>query len=44
VLETGEIHLKAGDVLVQNGTRHSWENRSDQPCTMIGVMVGSDAT
>ena len=40
VLEQGETRLGPGDVLVQNGTLHSWENRSDQPCLMVGVMVG----
>lgn len=34
-------HLKAGDVVVQNGTRHAWRNRSDQPATIFSVMLGA---
>jgi len=30
-----EVHLKAGDVLVQHGTRHAWRNKSDQPCVLV---------
>jgi mannose-6-phosphate isomerase-like protein (cupin superfamily) len=41
VLEKGEVLLKAGDVMVQGGTLHSWENRSDKPCTLVGVMIGA---
>jgi uncharacterized cupin superfamily protein len=32
VLDTAEVHLKAGDTAVQRGTNHAWSNRSDQPC------------
>ncbi|HEX4158749.1 MAG TPA: cupin domain-containing protein [Rhizomicrobium sp.] len=32
VLDTGEVHLKAGDTVVQRGTNHAWRNRSDRPC------------
>ena len=33
--------LTAGDTVVQNGTRHAWRNPSDEPCLMVGVMVGA---
>jgi mannose-6-phosphate isomerase-like protein (cupin superfamily) len=36
-----ERHLRAGDVVVQNGTRHAWRNKSDQPCTMLVVLIGA---
>jgi hypothetical protein len=42
VLEGSEISLKAGDVVVQRGTNHAWENRSDKPARMAFVML--DAT
>jgi len=43
VLDGGkEIVLSAGDTLVQNGTRHSWQNRSDGPARVAIVMVGAD--
>jgi uncharacterized cupin superfamily protein len=32
VLDTAEVHLKAGDTVVQRGTNHAWSNRSKQPC------------
>jgi uncharacterized cupin superfamily protein len=39
VMEDTEVHLKAGDTLVQRETNHAWENRSDQPCTIICIML-----
>ena len=42
-LEKGEeIHLRAGDVLVQRGTVHCWINRGTAPCTIAFVLI--DAT
>jgi uncharacterized cupin superfamily protein len=35
VLDTEEVHLKAGDSVVQRGARHAWSNRSDKACTII---------
>lgn len=41
-LDNGEeIHLKAGDTVVQNGTRHAWHNRSKDPCRMVVCLVGA---
>jgi len=34
VLDTEEVHLKAGDTVVQRGTNHAWSNRSDKPCVI----------
>ena len=34
VLDTEEVHLKAGETVVQRGTNHAWSNRSDKPCTI----------
>ena len=34
--------LRAGDCVVLNGTRHSWHNESDQPCTMISAVIGAE--
>ena len=34
VLDTEEVHLRAGDTLVQRGTSHAWSNRSDKPCVI----------
>ena len=34
VLDTAEVHLTAGDTVVQRGTNHAWSNRSGRPCTV----------
>jgi Cupin domain len=34
VLDTAEVHLTAGDTVVQRGTNHAWSNRSNRPCTI----------
>ena len=34
--------LQTGDCVVLNGTRHSWHNESDQPCTMISAVIGAE--
>ena len=31
VLDTIEVNLSAGDIVVQRGTNHAWSNRSDKP-------------
>ncbi len=52
VLLEGELHLELDDgetrklvphdVVIQNGTRHGWRNKSDKPATMLFVMVGAN--
>lgn len=34
VLDTREVHLKAGDTVVQRGTNHAWSNRSNNLCVV----------
>lgn len=34
-----EVHLEAGDVLVQQGTYHSWTNRGTVKCRLAAVLV-----
>jgi quercetin dioxygenase-like cupin family protein len=34
ILEDGEVLLNKGDVVVQRGTNHAWENRSDNVARM----------
>jgi quercetin dioxygenase-like cupin family protein len=34
VLDLEEVHLKAGDTVVQRGTNHAWSNRSARPCVV----------
>jgi mannose-6-phosphate isomerase-like protein (cupin superfamily) len=35
------IHLKRGDVVVQNGTRHAWRNKGAKPVTMLFFLNGA---
>ena len=39
LLDESEIHLKAGDVLVQQGTNHAWVNRGSEPCRIAFVLI-----
>jgi uncharacterized cupin superfamily protein len=34
VLDQQEVHLAAGDTVVQRGTHHAWSNRSAGPCVI----------
>jgi mannose-6-phosphate isomerase-like protein (cupin superfamily) len=41
-LDDGEkVMVRAGDCVVQNGTRHAWHNVSDEPAVFVAVMVGA---
>jgi len=35
VLDTEEVHLRAGDTVVQLGGSHAWSNRSGTPCELF---------
>ena len=39
LLDDTEIHLKAGDVLIQQGTNHAWVNRGTKPCRIAFVLI-----
>ena len=39
LLDDSEIHLKAGDVLVQQGTNHAWINRGTEVCRIAFVLI-----
>jgi hypothetical protein len=36
-----EVHLRAGDTVVQNGTRHAWRNHSDTTARLAAFIVGA---
>jgi quercetin dioxygenase-like cupin family protein len=43
VMENGDERIaQIGDAIIQNGTKHAWENRSDAPCTIAAVMIGAE--
>jgi quercetin dioxygenase-like cupin family protein len=39
--EATEVHLMAGDIVVQRGTIHNWINRGIETCTVAFVRVGA---
>jgi len=39
VMEEGEVLLKAGDCIVQRGSKHAWKNLSGKPCLLAAVLV-----
>jgi cupin domain len=44
LLDDTEIPMRAGDVLIQRGTHHSWSNRSGKPCRMAFVLIDDGET
>lgn len=36
-----EVRLTPGSAVVQNGTRHAWENRGDTPATVVSFILGA---
>jgi hypothetical protein len=41
IMDKGETLLKAGDILVQRGTNHSWSVRTSEPCIIAAVLVNA---
>lgn len=41
LLDEGEVHLKAGDVVVQQATNHAWVNRGKAPCRVAFILMDS---
>ncbi len=39
LLDDSEIHMKAGDVLIQRGTNHAWANRSGRTARIAFVLL-----
>jgi quercetin dioxygenase-like cupin family protein len=39
LLDDSEVHLKAGDILVQQATNHAWVNRSNEVCRIAFVLI-----
>jgi quercetin dioxygenase-like cupin family protein len=42
VLDEAETLLKTGDVLIQRGTYHAWDNRSDQVARIAFVLIDAE--
>ena len=41
LLDDSVVHLKAGDVVVQQATNHAWVNRGKEPCRVAFVLIDS---
>lgn len=41
LLDDTSVHLKQGDVIVQQATNHAWVNRGTQPCRILFVLLDS---
>jgi mannose-6-phosphate isomerase-like protein (cupin superfamily) len=41
-VDAGEVHLKAGDVVVQQGTMHNWVNRGTAPCLIAFILIATE--
>jgi mannose-6-phosphate isomerase-like protein (cupin superfamily) len=39
LLDDSEVHLKAGDILIQQATNHAWVNRSKDYCRICFVLI-----
>ena len=41
-LDDGRVqHLQKHDVVIQNGTRHAWRNKTERPTLMAFVLIGA---
>src|SRR5204862_3636343 len=41
VMDKGETLLRAGDILIQRGTNHSWSVRGNEPCIVAAILVNA---
>ena len=41
-LDDSQVHLKKGDCVVQNGTRHNWRNGGPEVCVIAFVLIGAN--
>ncbi len=41
LLDDTEIHVKAGDILVQQATNHAWVNNGTKPCRFAFILIDS---
>ncbi|MFI6170376.1 cupin domain-containing protein [Nocardia sp. NPDC051052] len=42
VVGADQTTMRPGDVLIQRGTTHAWDNRSDTACTVLFVLLGAE--
>jgi hypothetical protein len=39
LVDEEEVHLNAGDAIVQRGTNHAWANRGTEPCPIAFILI-----
>jgi naringenin degradation protein FdeH len=39
LMDDTEVHMKTGDVLVQQGTNHAWVNNGTKPCRIAFILI-----
>ena len=39
LVDEEEVHLNAGDAIVQRGTNHAWANRGTEPCRIAFILI-----
>jgi mannose-6-phosphate isomerase-like protein (cupin superfamily) len=42
LLDDTQVHLRAGDVLIQQGTNHAWVNTGTETCRIAFVLIDAD--
>ncbi len=42
LLDDSSVHMKAGDVMVQQGTNHAWVNNSNANCRVAFVLIDAE--
>ncbi|MEO6151618.1 MAG: cupin domain-containing protein [Croceibacterium sp.] len=42
ILSDSEVMLRAGDIVIQRGTDHAWENRSAAPARIAFILIDAD--
>ena len=43
MVDREEVRLKAGDLVVERGTDHSWRNEGDTPVALLVTVVSAEA-
>lgn len=41
ILDSEEVLLNEGDIVVQGGVAHTWRNKSSSPCILLAVVLGA---
>jgi hypothetical protein len=42
IMDDSEVLLRQGDVVIQRGTDHAWENRADAVCRMAFILIAGE--